>query len=77
MDSQSDTSRLSSIKKALDKSDTLYASQIILVYIIVIASICNLSIGTEQRELWIALLSSSLGYLLPNPSSKSRHDFIG
>ncbi len=77
MDTDSNTSsKLTVLREVIQKSDSLYISQIILVYIIVIASICNLSLGTEQRELWIALLGSSLGYILPNPSSKSHHGII-
>ena len=41
--------------------------QIIVLYIIIIAAIINLSLSTKDQQLWIALLSSSIGYLLPNP----------
>ena len=37
---------------------------------VVIASIYNLTVdsGRSDRELWIALLSSALGYMLPCPA---------
>ena len=56
----------------LSKSDLLFIAQVVLVYIVVIASIVNLSINTEEQSsrLWIILLSSGIGYLLPNPKLK-------
>ena len=39
------------------------------MYAVVIASIYNLTVdGGGDRELWIALLSSALGYMLPCPA---------
>ena len=49
------------------KAEIVFFSQVILVYIVVITSIVNLSINNGSDRLWIALLSSSIGYLLPNP----------
>ena len=50
----------------------LFIAQVVLVYIVVIASIVNLSISTDEHSsrLWIIFLSSSMGYLLPNPKLK-------
>ena len=50
------------------KSEIVFFFQVILVYIVVIVSIVNLSIGQSDEKLWITLLSSSIGYLLPNPN---------
>ena len=50
------------------KSEIVFFVQVILVYIVVIVSIANLTIGRTDEKLWITLLSSSIGYLLPNPS---------
>ena len=41
------------------------------MYLVVIASIANLTVGTTHGSLWICLLSSCLGYMLPAPSFKS------
>jgi hypothetical protein len=50
------------------REEIVYLCQIIGVYTIIITSIVNLSIGGRERtELWITLLSSAIGYLLPNP----------
>lgn len=45
-------------------------SQVIIIYIVVVTCIINLSIDNGNSNLWTALLSSSLGYLLPNPKLK-------
>lgn len=49
------------------KSEIVFFVQVILVYIVVITSIVNLTLGSQDNKLWISLLSSSIGYLLPNP----------
>ena len=54
------------------KSETVFFSQIIIVYVVVITCIVNLSLDRGNSNLWTALLSSSLGYLLPNPKIKSQ-----
>jgi hypothetical protein len=55
----------------LPKSEVVFFMQVILIYIVVITSIVNLTLYKEDEgKLWTALLSSSLGYLLPNPTLK-------
>lgn len=46
----------------------VYCSQLIVVLVVISASIYNLSVGDSRKDLWISLLSSSVGYILPNPS---------
>lgn len=55
---------------AVPKSEIVYFAQVILIYIVVITAIVNLTLGVTDSKLWIALLSSSFGYLLPNPTIK-------
>lgn len=55
----------------------VYGVQVILLYLLIIVCLVNLSIPTLHFEdkfenLWIGLLSSSIGYLLPNPNLKNR-----
>ena len=45
----------------------LFTAQVLIVYVVVAVSLYNLTQGTENKELWISLLSSSVGYLLPSP----------
>jgi len=42
--------------------------QVALIFVVVIASIVNLALKTGDDKLWIVLLSSSIGYLLPSPN---------
>ena len=53
------------------KSEIVYFSQVFLILCIVIASIYNLTNQQGDQQLWVALLSSCMGYLLPNPSIKA------
>lgn len=52
----------------LPKSEIVYFCQMLVVYIIIVTSIVNLSLQNGNPELWIALLSSAIGYALPSPS---------
>ena len=61
----------------LPKGEVVYFSQIFILYIIIFISLVNITIGTFvlpectwQRDLFACLLSSCLGYLLPNPTLK-------
>lgn len=58
--------------KMLGKSkiELMYFSQIIVLYVVIITCILNLSLHNGDSNLWVALLSSSLGYMLPNPRLK-------
>lgn len=52
------------------RREIVFLTQVLAVYMVVVAAIYNLTAGTERtdRELWIALLSSALGYMLPGPA---------
>jgi len=55
------------------KTEILFFAQTILIYIVVSISLYNLTrtdVNKSDEKLWVALLSSSIGYLLPNPSFK-------
>ena len=39
--------------------------QVIILYTVIVVSIYNLTVAHDDSTLWTALLSSSLGYLLP------------
>ena len=53
--------------RRVPRSEIVFACQMLLVYIVVCTSIFNLSTGRGDSNLWTALLSSCLGYILPNP----------
>ena len=52
----------------IPKFEIIFFCQICLIYIVVISCIVNLSISNEHSNLWTALLSSSMGILLPSPA---------
>lgn len=54
----------------IPKSEIVYFCQMIVVFSIIITAIVNLSLDNGKSELWIALLSSSIGYSLPSPTMK-------
>lgn len=53
------------------RAEIVYFCQIVLILSIVFASIYNLTKEQGDQQLWTALLSSCMGYLLPNPTIKS------
>ena len=53
------------------KAEIVYLCQVLLILSIIFASIYNLTQQQGDQQLWVALLSSCMGYLLPNPSIKS------
>ena len=50
------------------RCEIVFFCQIILIYIVVLTSLVNLALKNGPINLWIALLGSCLGYLLPHPS---------
>ena len=59
--------------RRVPKQEAVFFSQVILIYLVVITCILNLSLTSSNSTLWTALLSSSLGIILPSPSIKSRN----
>ena len=57
--------------KDIPKSEIVFFSQIIPVYFMVGFSI-YITAGNQNTKLWITLLSSCLGYLLPSPGIKRK-----
>ena len=49
---------------------SLFFAQIIVVYMIIITSLVQISLRSPDKELWLNLLSSSIGYILPSPGLK-------
>ena len=56
--------------KESSKGHCVFACQMVIVYLVIITCIINLSIANGESNLWTALLSSCLGYILPAPSIK-------
>ena len=47
--------------------------QVVAVYIVIVISLLNLTRGSDNKEPWVSLLSSSVGYLLPTPILTKKH----
>ena len=52
------------------KNRITFFSQIIVIYAVIATAIFHLSFQSPDKELWLVLLSSSLGYILPTPGLK-------
>lgn len=64
----------SKVKDMLKGVTGVYMSQIIILYIVIITCIINLSCNNGKNELWVSLLSYSLGCLLPSPKLKKNRN---
>lgn len=56
--------------RRIPKQEIVYFCQIIVLYIIIITSVINISLGNDS-EIWLILLSSSLGTISPSPNIKN------
>ena len=54
------------------KNRFTFFAQIIVVYMIIITSLVQISLRSPDKELWLILLSSSIGYILPSAGLKFR-----
>ena len=59
--------------RKIPKSEIVYLCQVVVLYTVIVVSIYNLTTGHQNSNLWTALLSSCLGYLLPNPTIHQKH----
>ena len=51
---------------------SLFFAQINVVYMIIITSLVQISLRSPDNALWLILLSSFIGYILPSPGLKFR-----
>ena len=56
--------------------EIIFFSQVVLIYIVVIACVINLSFTDNNVCLWSSLLSGSVGYLLPSPKAKRKNESV-
>ena len=54
--------------EVVPRDEVVFFTQTIILYVVIVVCLVNLSIGSENQSVFIGLLSSSLGYMLPNPS---------
>ena len=60
------------VRDRIVKNRFTFFAQIIVVYMIIITSLVQISLRSPDKELWLILLSSSIGYILPSPGLKFR-----
>ena len=73
-DTGSSLSRWEICGKKFPKAEVVFFTQVTVLYTVIVVSIYNLTTRNGDSNIWAALLSSCLGYLLPNPSMKrDRH----
>ena len=53
----------------LPRSEVVFACQMIIVFFMVVFGCVNLCLSKtcEDTTIWVAILSSTVGYILPNP----------
>ena len=54
----------------IPKNRLTFLSQIIVLYTVIAVSLYHLSAQSPNQDLWLILLSSAFGYLLPSPGLK-------
>jgi hypothetical protein len=72
----SDTDSVSSwvtCGKKTPRSEVVLLCRVLILYTVIVVSIYNLTVQSQNSTLWTALLSSCLGYLLPSPTIKMKH----
>lgn len=70
--SDTDSTSWRACGKNTPRSEVVYLCQIVVLYTVIVVSIYNLTVESSNATLWTALLSSCLGYLLPQPTIKKR-----
>jgi hypothetical protein len=48
----------------------LFSVQVVSIFVVVCVSLANLTLYEKNIELWIMMITSILGYLMPNPKFK-------
>ena len=56
----------------IPRSEIVFFCQMLVIYAVVAVSLFNLTRGEGSDQLWTALLSSCLGYVLPNPTLEKK-----
>ena len=54
----------------MHKDQAVFLAQVVIAYIVILTSLINISVTSENTCLWATLASGTIGYLLPSPSIK-------
>ena len=68
------SSSSSSFTKFTNKNFIVYLVQLVILTIVIGVALLNLSLGwhKENKDMWVAMLSSCIGYMLPSPTYKRK-----
>lgn len=58
------------VRPAMRADVILFAAQIILIFIVVFFALYNITVGSPNENVWLMILSASMGYMMPNPKIK-------
>jgi hypothetical protein len=50
------------------RDQVVFLCQVVIAYLVIIISLINITISSENTCLWATLASGTIGYLLPSPS---------
>lgn len=64
----------SNISREIERKTKMitFVCQVAVIFVVMTASLVNLSIDKERESLWFALLGTSLGVVLPQPRLPSQ-----
>lgn len=62
--------------RKVPRGEIVFFSQMIVIFTVVVVSLYNLTTHHPYVTLWTALLSSSLGYVLPNPRLHQKDIYV-
>jgi hypothetical protein len=60
-----------SLKVSKAHDVVLFIVQVFLIVVLVCVCLVNLTLGIGNQNLWIVILTGSLGYIMPNPKLKA------
>ena len=62
--------------RKLPREEIVFFCQVGIIYTVIICSIYHLSVRHPLESLWVSLLSSGIGYLLPCPTLTLKKDVL-
>lgn len=60
------------LKEVCPRSAIVFVVQVITVLVVVVMSAIKLSMDHENNPVWLVLVSSALGFILPAPALKKK-----
>lgn len=59
----------------IPRAEIIFFAQLLICITLIIASIAMLALHDTNRDFWMVILSSVMGYIMPSPSPpKSKHE---